>query len=215
MGFDRAAGGSSDLVNHEMEWGVSVAERRAQQSVSKRALKVAAYVGFLLASFVAIPVLIGIMLFPDVTALAQNALVVLGIIAFAVLFQAQSRRGARNALQIDYAASEVRLGSQDENGVFTRHRVCNFRHIQKVSVDPTRSDSPALCLHLSDEDVTIRFQDADPRSLDLVAAKISAARESAKKAPIRSRVQSMIMGIDATYREVGQRVKSRVVSRTV
>ncbi len=215
MGLARNSGMTGELVNHEMEWGVSVAERRTRQSLAKRMLRIAAYGGFILASFVAIPVFIGIVLFPDLEALAQNALIVLGLVAVAVLFQAQSRRGPKNALQIDYAASEVRLGSQDANGIFSRHRVCGFRHIQKVSVDASNRSNPALCLHLNGEVVTIHFQDADPRSLDLVAAKISAARESAKKAPIRSRVQSMIMGIDATYREVGSRVVSRVVSRTV
>lgn len=206
---------TSDLINLDTEWGVSVSERRAQQSLVKRLLKGAAFLGFLLGSFVAIPIAIGFLLFPDAEGLAQDALLVLVLVAIAALFQAQSKRGPRNALQIDYSAAEVRLGSQDEHGVFTRHRVCSFRHIEKVAVDARRKDCPALCLHLSGEDVTIRFQDADPRSLDLVAAKISAAREQAQKAPIRSRVQSMIMGIDATYREVGTRVKSRVVSRTV
>ena len=215
MGNPRLAGGTSDLLNHEMEWGVSVTESRTRQSLAKRAMKVGAYLGFVLASFVAIPILIGVFLFPDVQALAQNALVVLGLVALAAMFRAQSRRGPRNALQIDYAASEVRLGSQDAQGVFTRHRTCSFRSIDKVSVDATQKKYPAICLQIGNEMVTINFQDADPRSLDLVAAKIAAARESAKKAPIRSRVQSMLMGIDATYREVGQRVKSRVVSRAV
>lgn len=207
--------GSSDLVNHDMEWGVSVIESRPRQSVSKRALKVAAYCGFILASFVAIPLLIGIILFPESEGLAKNALLVLGLVGIAAVFQAQSKRGPRNALQIDYAASEVRLGSQDENGVFTRHRVCGFRQIDQVSVDARKRDCPALCLHSGNEIITIRFQDADPRSLDLVAAKISAARESAKKAPLSKRVQSMFLVIDASYREVGQRVKSRVISRAV
>ena len=133
----------------------------------------------------------------------------------ALFFQSQSRKGPRNALQIDYSASEVRLGSQNSDGTFIRHRVCGFRHIQKVSVDSQTPGAPALCLHMKGEDVRITFKDADPRSLDLVAAKVSAASESAKKMPIRSRVQSVLLGIDASYREVGQRVKSRVISRAV
>ena len=163
----------------------------------------------------AIPVLIAFVVFPGVEGLTQDALMVLGLVAIAALFQAQSRRGPKNALQIDYAASEVRLGSELPDGTFVRHRVCGFRHIEKVSVDASEKDRPAINLHLKGEMVTLRFQGANPRSLDLVAAKISAARESAQKAPLRSRVQSMFMGIDATYREVGQRVKSRVVSRAV
>ncbi len=206
---------TSDLINLDTEWGVSVSERSAQQGPAKRLMKIAAFIGFVLGSFVAIPIAIGFLIFPDAEGLAQDALLVLVLVAIAALFQAQSKRGPRNALQIDYSAAEVRLGSQDELGVFSRHRVCAFRHIEKVAVDARKKDCPALCLQLSGEDVTIRFHGADPRSLDLVAAKITAARESAQKAPIRSRVQSMFMGIDATYREVGTRVKSRVISRTV
>ena len=37
----------------------------------------------------------------------------------------------------------------------------------------------------------------------------------AKKAPMTERVRSAIFGIDATAREVGQRVRSRVISRAV
>ena len=207
--------GLRDLIDHQMDWGVSVKEPRVQASATKTALKIAAYGGFVLSSFVAIPVLIAFVVFPGVEGLIEGALIVLGLAAFAALFQAQSRRGPKNALQIDYAASEVRLGSELPDGTFVRHRVCGFRHIEKVSVDATRKDRPAINLHLKDKTVTLRFQGANPRSLDLVAAKISAARESAQKAPLRSRVQSMFMGIDATYREVGQRVKSRVVSRAV
>ena len=207
--------GLRDLVDHQMEWGVSIKEPKVQASAAKTALKVAAYGGFVLSSFFAIPVLIAFVVFPGVEGVAEGALIVLGLVAIATLFQAQSRRGPRNALQIDYSASEVRLGSELPDGTFVRHRVCGFRNIEQVSVDAAQKDRPAINLHLKGETVTLRFEGANPRSLDLVAAKISAARESAQKAPLRSRVQSMFMGIDATYREVGQRVKSRVVSRAV
>ena len=207
--------GLRDLIDHQMDWGVSVAEPKVRPSAAKKALKLAAYAGFILSSFVAIPVLIAFVVFPGVEGLTEDALMVVGLAAIAAIFQAQSRRGPKNALQIDYAAAEVRLGTELPDGTFVRHRVCGFRHIQKVSVDSSEKARPAINLHLKGETVTLRFHGANPRSLDLVAAKISAARESAQKAPLRSRVQSMFMGIDATYREVGQRVKSRVVSRAV
>ena len=215
MGKARIQGHISDLINHDTEWGVSVQEAKAQSSVLARILKVTAFCGYILSAFVAIPLLIGLIVFPGSEGLAQNALIVVAFIGLAVFFQTQSKKGPRNALQIDYSASEVRLGSQNPDGTFIRHRVCGFRHIQKVSVDSLKPGAPALCLHLKGEIVRVTFKDADPRSLDLVAAKVSAASESAKKMPIRSRVQSVLLGIDASYREVGQRVKSRVISRAV
>ena len=215
MGNARNVGHISDLINHETEWGVSVQEAKAQKSVVARILKAAAVGVYLLSAFVAIPLLIGLVVFPGSEGLTQNALIVLACMGLAAFFQAQSKKGPRNALQIDYSASEVRLGSQNPDGTFIRHRVCGFRHIQKVSVDSLKPGEPALCLHLKGETVRVTFTDADPRSLDLVAAKVSAASESARKMPIRSRVQSVLLGIDASYREVGQRVKSRVISRAV
>jgi len=210
MGRQQSLGHLSDLINSETEWGVTVREAKAQSGLLGTIMKFSAYTGFLLAAIVATPILIGLALFPSANGLEKEALVVLVIIAIAAFFQAQSKKGPRNSLQIDHSASEVRLGSVKPDGTFVR----GFRHIEKVSVDSSDKTNPALCLHLKGENVTIRFKDADPRSLDLVAAKIAAASETAKKAPIISRVQSMILGIDASYREVGSRVRSRVVSRT-
>lgn len=215
MARQQSLGHLSDLINSETEWGVSVREAKAQPGLMGIVMKVSAYAGFLLAGIVATPILVGLAFFPTANGLEKEALVVLGIIGIAVFFQAQSKKGPRNSLQIDHSASEVRLGSVKRDGTFIRHRVCGFRHIRNVSVDSSDEENPALCLHLKGENVTIRFKNADPRSLDLVAAKIAAASESAKKAPLRSRVQSMILGIDASYREVGSRVISRVVSRPV
>ena len=215
MGRERSTGHISDLINDETEWGVSVQEAKAQVTVVSGLLKFAAFAVYVVAALVAIPVLIGFAVFPNAEGLAKEALIVLGFVGLAVFFQAQSKKGPRNSLQIDYAAKEVRLGSENSDGAFVRHRVLGFRHIQKVSVDSNAKSHPALCLHLKGEVVTVRFKGADPRSLDFVAAKISAARETAQKEPLRSRVQSVLLGIDASYREVGQRVRSRVVSRTV
>ncbi len=208
------SGQSIDLVNHETEWGIAVAEARSGSGASAKLLKGASFLAVLAASIAALPIVAGYLAFPSTNGIAKEALIVISFIGLALFFQAQARKGPRNSLQIDYSAGEVRLGTQNADGTFSRHRVCSFRHIKQVSVDPTRTDNPAIKLHLSGEVVTIRFKDAEARSLDLIAAKINAARESAKKAPIRSRVQSVIMGIDASYREVGTRVKSRVVSRT-
>ena len=214
MSRPQSLGHLSDLINSETEWGISVREAKAQPGFLGGLMKISAYTGYLLAAIVATPIVVGLMLFPTANGLEKEALVVLGIVGIAVFFQSQSKKGPRNSLQIDHSASEVRLGSVKPDGTFIRHRVCGFRHIEKVSVNSSDKANPALCLHLKGENVTIRFKDADPRSLDLVAAKISAASQSAKKAPIISRVQSMILGIDASYREVGSRVRSRVVSRT-
>ena len=211
----RTAGKSQDLLNHSTDWGVAVSEPSAQKTTLSRTLFVASIAIFFIASMVAIPVMVGLLLFPAASGLGKEALIVLGCIGIAVFFQAQSKKGPRNSLQIDYAASEIRLGSEGADGSFVRHRVCKFRQIDKVSVDSRDPEYPAICLHMNDEVLTVRFKNANPRSLDLLAAKISAAKESARKAPIRSRIQSAFLGIDASYREVGQRVKSRVISRAV
>lgn len=215
MDSDQTFGNVGDLINFDTEWGVTVRETKAQISTLSRILKVSAILGYVLASFIAIPLLIGLFFFPEAEGMIWTTLIVLGCIAVAGFFQAQSKKGPRNAIQIDYAASEVRLGSQMANGVFVRHRVCPFRHIERISIDSTDRSNPAICLQLNDETVKVAFKDADIRSLEIVAVKLSAARQSAQKAPVVERVRSVIFGIDAATREVGQRVRSRVVSRAV
>lgn len=215
MGTARSYGQLSDLINSDTEWGVSIHEKRAQTNVMTRLLKATAIIGYILAAFVAIPLVIGLAIFPDAEGMAWTALIVLLCVALAAYFQAQSKKGPRNAIQIDYSASEIRLGSHLPDGTFVRHRVCPFRQIDKVSIDGRQAGYPAICLHMNDELVKVTFQGADPRSLEMVAVQLSAARETAKKAPFAKRVSSVIFGIDATAREVGQRVRSRVVSRAV
>ena len=215
MSNDEAFAQVSDLINYDTEWGVTVRETKMRASPLSRLLKASAIIGYIAASFIAIPFLIGFLFFPDAEGMIWTALIVLGCIAVAGYFQAQSKKGPRNAIQIDYSASEVRLGSQLHDGTFVRHRVCGFRHIERVSIDKTDRDNPAVCLHLNGEDVKVAFAGVDLRSLEIIAFKLSAASKTAQVAPVKERVRSMIFGLDAATREVGQRVRSRVVSRAV
>jgi hypothetical protein len=117
-------------------------------------------------------------------------------------------------LQIDYAAGEVRLGSMNANGAFARHRVCPFSEIDTVSVDLASNGMGTLTLVMNGETATVTLSNAEEDTLNDIVSKINAAKESARAAPVRSRIQSAFLGFEAGFREVGQRVRSRVVSRT-
>jgi hypothetical protein len=129
-----------------------------------------------------------------------------------MVFNAQSRKGPKNALQIDYDACEVRLGSMTSAGAFVRHKVCPLRSIESVSVDTSTPEAPALTFKMFSETATIRFTKTDAGSLATLAARIQSAADEARAAPMRSRIVSRINGLEAGVREIGTRVRSRINS---
>ena len=117
----------------------------------------------------------------------------------------QAARLPRNAIQIDYRASELRLGSERADGVFVRQLVAGFRDIGEVHV----GEDGSLQLQLRGEFITLRFNDVAADSLERLATQIAEARESALRAPIQSRVRSRIIGVEASVREGKSRLTSR------
>ena len=206
---------SKDLINDVTEWGVSVSDRQAKKTAVSIALKLLSYVLICVAMIMVTPILVGITLVPNSEVIIQYIVITIPLVLAAVLFQMLSRRGPRNALQVDYSACEVRLGSVKSDGTFIRHRVCPFSQIEKVYIDRPKDQKPGLCLQMEKETARISFANADGRSLTLLATQISAARETARKMPLSSRIASTVIGFEASAREVGQRVRSRVVTRTV
>ena len=205
---------SVDLINQETEWGIDVSEATGQTGIGGKALMVIGYFLVVVGVMVAMPIVIGYLLFPITSGVWREVLIVAGIILGAVLLKKYATSGPRNALQIDYEAGEVRLGSTNKYGVFARHRVCPFSQIEDVSVDQADSGISTLTLVMNGETATVMLSNAEDDTLRDVVSKIKAAKESAKAAPVRSRIQSAVMGFEAGFREVGQRVRSRVVSRT-
>lgn len=201
-----------ELVNRTSDWGISVSEANGQKTVGRKALAVAGFTAFAAASLFLIPIVVGTLLFTA----SPGVLIDFGIagvfIGVAVFFNALSRKGPKNALQIDYDASEVRLGSITSAGAFVRHKVCPLRSIDTVSVDTSDPDAPALRLVMFSETATIRFAQTTADSLTELAARIQAAADEARAAPIRSRIVSRMNGLEAGVREISRRVVSRVNS---
>lgn len=205
---------SVDLINQETEWGIDVSEATGRTGVAGKAMLLSCYILFVLGVMVAMPVIIGYLLYPMTSGVWLEALIVLAIIFVAIVIKKIATGGPRNSLQIDYAAGEVRLGSTNAHGVFVRHRVCPFSQIEDVTLDRTEGDNTVLALVMKGETAKIILANADSETVDAIVSKIFAAKESARATPIRSRVQSAVLGFEAGFREVGQRVRSRVVSRT-
>lgn len=202
----------ASLVSHTTDWGVSVSEAAAEKTLAAKGFALAGYLSILFASFLLIPVIAGVAFF-DAT---REILIDLGIIgvciAVALYFNAQSRKGPKNALQVDYASGEVRLGSITTAGAFVRHKVCPLRSVDTVSVDGSDPSAPALSLEMFSETATIRFTNTDIDALHVLAARIQAAADEARSAPIRTRIVSRINGFEAGVREIKDRVRSRVTS---
>lgn len=201
-----------DLVHRTSDWGVSVSEAAGRKSAGRKALSFAGFVAFAAASLFVIPILAGTLLFSA----SRGVLIDLGIVgafvAMAIFFNALSRKGPKNALQIDYKSSEIRLGSINSAGAFVRHKVCPLRSIDSVAIDTSMPQAPALKLIMFSETATIRFSNTAADSLAELATRIQIAADEARAAPIRSRIVSRINGFEAGMREISRRVASRVNS---
>lgn len=200
----------AETVSFETNWGVSIAEARAQRTPLSIAMAWAGYATALLASLLVIPIIIGLTLFQGSTAVLFEIGVICAIIAIATFFRIQSQKGPKNAIQIDYEASELRLGSMTTAGAFVRQKVCALRNIEDVTLP--EDGSASLTLHLPGENATMSFENTRADSLQNLADKIKTAAEEARNAPMRSRIQSRVNGFEANVREIGQRVRSRVTS---
>ena len=216
MTFARATNSrTTDVINLDTEWGISVSEATGRKTLGTALLAFAAYGLIFLCSVVLLPVIIGFALFPEAQGLLLEIAVISVVVILGIILHAQSKKGPKNALQLDFEASELRLGSISSAGAFVRHKVCNFTKIEEAYVDESDASAPALCLKLNGETATVRFLNASAESVGSLARKVNEARMAARAAPIRSRVQSAILGFEANAREIGNRVRSRVASRSI
>jgi hypothetical protein len=198
-----------DLVEQAADWGVTIAEARPR--LGPRGIALILLGNLLLgagAVFVLAP-LAGVMLFKESDGILTEVTVVALILAVGVGFRMRSSRLPRNALQIDERAAEIRLGSQIPGGAFVRQKVASFRDIDDIRVE-TRGEDAVLAITTRGKILTVRFTDTDTRRLERLAARIAEARDAVRHAPIRSRIQSRIHGIDASLREVKTRIQSRI-----
>ena len=210
--LSHADNGESPLLSQATDWGLSVSEMKSQMTFARRCLLVIGYAALAAASFWIIPVLIGMAFFSASPAVWMDIGIVAACVTLAYGFNTLSRRGPKNALQIDFTAEEVRLGSINTAGAFVRHTVCGFRSIDDVIVDTAHKDAPGIRLKMGGKDAALNFAGASPDQTADLAGKISNAVEAAKAAPVSSRIRSQIHGFEAGIREVSARVRSRVRS---
>lgn len=201
---------SNDLVNQISEWGLTVSEASPRKGARHRMMQAGGHVLFAIAAILILPVAAAAFLFTDAGLVFRLLAIMVFCAAAGMAFKLQAGKGPRNAVQIDYRASEVRLGTRKPGGPFIRQRVMPFRQIEAVRIDRIDPDAPELVLEFGGETLSIAFNGASEESLGELAAKISAARESARHAPISTRIQNRVHGIGAGVREVKSRIRSRI-----
>lgn len=192
------------------DWGVSVTEAQAQSTLRMKGLATTGWLAVAVGAFLIIPVLVGSFFFSFSTEILLEACIVIAIVAIGRFFQVQARKGPKNALQIDYDASELRLGSVTPQGAFVRHKTCALRSISSVAVNTSQPDRQTLIIEMFGETATMHFSGSDGDALTQLAAKIQEAADIARAAPIRTRIVSRINGLEAGVREISRRVRSRV-----
>lgn len=207
---ERQTGSSHDLVNQISEWGLTVSEASPRRGRRDRVMTASGHVLFAIAAILVLPVAAAAVVFTDAGLVFRLLAIMVFCAAAGMAFKLQAGMGPRNAVQIDYRACEVRLGTRTPGGPFIRQRVMPFRQIEAVRIDRIDPDAPELVLEFGGETLSISFNGASEDSVQDLAAKVSAARESARQAPIGTRIQSRVHGLGAGVREVTSRIRSRI-----
>ena len=202
---------STTLVREATDWGLSVSEKRVRSSwVSTLLLILSVFVLFF-GFVIFMPLLVGLILSAEISKIGSQVAIVCTFTGFAIAFNMLSRKGPRNALELDEKASQVRLGFRNRHGAFVRQRVLPLARVGDATVMSNAEKQPELCIVVDGEQIRIALADAKEERLIDLAARIREAASQARNAPTRSRIQSTIAGIGASYREIGNRVSSRIV----
>jgi hypothetical protein len=201
---------SVDVFSNQSEWGLTVSEVTARRTPVSRILLVGAYVLFGAASLLAMPIILGALFFPNSDGLLFEFAIVALVLALAMAFSFKAGKKERNAVQIDYRATELRLGTQKSDGTFIREKVYSFREIDNVTTGENEKGAPTLELMIAGVEVSLAFNGNQSGSVENLATQIAAARESALRAPMSKRIQSKAHGIEASFREIKSRVQSRI-----
>ena len=205
---------STTLVTHSKEWGVSVSEKQVRKFWLNAVLLVFSVLVMFSGLVIFTPILAGMYSSAEMSGIGHTILVVVSFFGVAAFINNQSRKGPRNALELDSNASELRIGFMNRYGVFVRQQVIPLARIEDAFVEYNAQCEPTLKFVVNGEQTQIALADAKPDRLNDVAARINEAASRALKAPRRSRIRSAIAGIGANYREMGNRAVSRIVSDT-
>ena len=201
---------STTLVRESTDWGVSVSEKRVRKIWLNVVFLVLSSFVLFCGLFIAGPLLVGFMLSAKMTGIGGTIIIAVAFIGLAIVFKIQSRKGPRNALELDANASELRLGFMNRYGAFVRQRVIPLARVEDAFVQDDAQGQPELNFVVDGEQIQIALADAKEERLSEIAARTCEAASRARNAPRRARIRSAIAGVGASYREIGNRVVSRV-----
>ena len=201
---------STTLVREATDWGVSVSEKPVRKFWLNIVLLVLSSLVLFCGLLIAGPLLVGFMLSAQMTGISSTIIIAVAFIGLAIVFKIQSRKGPRNALELDGNASELRLGFKNRYGAFVRQRVIPLARVEDAFVQQDTEGQPELNFIVDGEQIRIALADAKAERLSEIAAQTCEAASRARNAPRRSRIRSAIAGVGASYREIGNRVVSRV-----
>lgn len=202
---------STALVREPTDWGVVVSEKQVRKFWLNALLFLLSVAALFCGLTLVLPLIVAWIVSAKITGAFVLIVVVVAFIGLAVVLNYQSRKGPRNALEIDHNASELRLGFINRYGAFVRQRVISLSRIENALVEDDDQGRPALNFVVNGERVRVTLADAKSERLSKMAAQINDAAVRARNAPRRSRIRSAIAGISANYREIGNRVVSRVL----
>ena len=198
------------LVRESTDWGDSVSEKRVRTFWLNVVLLVLSVFVLFCGLVIVLPLLAGLMFSAEITGIGSLTIIVVALIGLAIVFNIQSRKGPRNALELDRNASELRLGFKNRYGAFVRQRVIPLARVEDTFVQYDTQGEPELNFVVDGEQIRIALADAKAERLSDIAAQICEAASRARNAPRHSRIRSTIAGIGASYREIGNRAVSRV-----
>lgn len=140
----QSRGVSTTLVRESTAWGDSISEKRVRSFWLNVVLLVLGVFALFCGLVVARPLLIGLILSAEMTGIGTTIIVAAAFIVLAIIFNDQSRKGPRNAMELDRNANELRLGFKNRYGAFVRQRVISLARVDDAFVQCDAKGEPEL-----------------------------------------------------------------------
>lgn len=198
------------LVREFADWGVSVSEKRNRLTWRNTLLLLLGTCILLYGLMLVAIFLVGFLMDAEISSPMTQVVILLSIIGLGALLSILSRKGPRTALELDPKAGQLRLGFRNRYGAFVRRRVVPLKQVDAATVVTNKNGQLELNLVINGEEVGVELLDARPESLGNLATQICDAAQHARSPARRSRIESSIAGIGASYREMTNRVTSRI-----
>ena len=189
---------STTLVRQPTDWGVSVSEKRVRRFWLNTVLYAVSIIALFASLFIVLPPLAALISQANVAGVSFPILIVASFVVLAAFVRHQSRKGKRNAFELDSAYRELRIGHMNRREKFVCQRAIPLAQVDDAVADYGPLGEPELVVTSRGEQFRIALADAKRQRMTDLVDQINKAASYARTAPRpRSRIMSAIVEIGA------------------